>query len=303
MQPTLRPCALRSRCAFSSARGVPSGRRAPAPCRAGPLGEDVLQRLKAAEEEAARLRKELAAAQAGTAGAKVAEDPLSTSKPIRIDSVDNRETLFGGGPRTAWLSEKDVEFFSGPAAAREEDAATQAPEYQSTLQRRLLIGGVLGLGLGAFALIPTEALQPKPSKPMYFYLTPILRIQDLLVECRAIIEDADWAQLRQALARIEGPPNNVRQNLDSIIPLIPNAKDAVKARELAIDLYEYLNSLDYQQYYDAMPRRTISGAQNLEYAKFSLSALKAAQDKLADLLALIPRDQLQLARDQIAAGY
>lgn len=45
------------------------------------------------------------------------------------------------------------------------------------LQRRLLIGGALTLGLGAFALVPTEALRPKPPKPMYFYIVPLLRIQ------------------------------------------------------------------------------------------------------------------------------
>lgn len=39
----------------------------------------------------------------------------------------------------------------------------------------------MGLGLtaalGAFALVPTEKLQPPPSKPLFFYLVPLLRIQ------------------------------------------------------------------------------------------------------------------------------
>ncbi|KXZ56657.1 hypothetical protein GPECTOR_1g592 [Gonium pectorale] len=243
------------------------------------LGEDVLARLKAGQ------------------------DPVEKGPKIRIDSTDNRETLFGGGPRSAWLSEKDVEFFSGPAGVREEDASTQEPEYKATVQRRLLIGGALALGLGAFALIPTEALRPKPSKPMFFYLVPLLRIQELLGECRAIIEDANWGQLRQAVSRIEGPPNNVRQNLDAIIALIPEAKTATRVQELSADLYEYLRSLDYQQYFDAMPTRAISGAQNAQYAQFSLSSLQAAQAKLNELLALVPKDQLQTAREQLAAGY
>lgn len=60
----------------------------------GVISEDVLARLRAAEDEAARLRKELAAAQAGSAakagavGGDVIED-----KPKRIDSTDRRETL------------------------------------------------------------------------------------------------------------------------------------------------------------------------------------------------------------------
>ncbi|GIL72877.1 hypothetical protein Vretifemale_3169 [Volvox reticuliferus] len=302
MQHTLRPCSLGSHRPF---HGFPRARyqRFSHQCRAGPesaFSEDVLARLKAAEEEAARLRKELAAAQA----TKGSQDPIEKEgKPVRIDSVDNRETLFGGGPRTTWLSEKDVEFFSGPAGVREEDASTEEPEYKATVQRRLFIGGILTLGLGAFALVPTEALRPKPSKPMYFYLVPLLRIQELLGECRTIIEVADWDQLRQALSRIEGPPNNVRQNLDNVIALIPEAKTASRAQELSADLYEYLRSLDYQRYFDAIPQKVISGAQNAQYAQFSLSSLQAAQVKLTELLSLVPKDQLQLARDQLAVGY
>lgn len=46
-----------------------------------------------------------------------------------------------------------------------------------------------------------------------------------------------------------------------------------------------------------------TGAQNAQYASFSLQSLQAAQGKLNELLTLVPKDQLQLARDQMAAGY
>lgn len=62
-------------------------------------------------------------------------------------------------------------------------------------------------------------------------------------------------------------------------------------------------SLDYQKYYDAIPSKAIAGAQNAQYAQFSLASLQAAQSKLSDLLALLPKDQLQLAQDQVAVGY
>ncbi len=65
-------------------------------------------------------------------------------------------------------------------------------------------------------------------------------MQELLGDCRAIIEDADWDQLRQALQRIEGPPNNARKNLDNVIALIPEARTATRVQELSADLYEYL---------------------------------------------------------------
>lgn len=65
MQQIFRPCSLRSQCPF---RGVAGPiKHISTSCKAGPesaFGEDVLVRLKAAEEEAARLRKELVAAQA-----------------------------------------------------------------------------------------------------------------------------------------------------------------------------------------------------------------------------------------------
>ena len=45
------------------------------------------------------------------------------------------------------------------------------------MQRRLIIGVGLSAALGAFALVPTEQLQPAPSKPLFFYLVPLLRVR------------------------------------------------------------------------------------------------------------------------------
>eukprot|EP00955_Chlamydomonas_euryale_P017181 183322-Chlamydomonas_euryale.AAC.6 len=61
----------------------------------------------------------------------------------------------------------------------------------ATVQRRLLIGLGGAAVLGAFALVPTQSMRLKPPKPMYFYVVPLLRIQELLVECKPVIEDAD----------------------------------------------------------------------------------------------------------------
>ncbi len=45
-------------------------------------------------------------------------------------------------------------------------------------QRRLLIGGILTVALGAFALVPTDSLRiMKPTKPLFMYLIPLIRIQ------------------------------------------------------------------------------------------------------------------------------
>jgi hypothetical protein len=54
----------------------------------------------------------------------------------------------------------------------------QADKHAGAVQRRLLIGVGLTVALGAFALVPTDALRiDKPSKPLYLYLIPLMRIQ------------------------------------------------------------------------------------------------------------------------------
>lgn len=265
------------------------------------ISEDVLARLRAAEEEATRLRKELAVAQASKLGDT--PDVIETKSKVRIDSTDKRETLFTAGERASWLSEKDVDFFTGGGVGETSVAEPADPEAAATVQRRLLIGGALTLALGAFALVPTEALKVKPPKPMYFYIVPLLRIEDLLKESKAIIEDAQWDQLRLVVSRIERTPNNARQNLDNVVALIEDTKTAEKARVLAAELFEYLDSLDYNKYFDAMPTRTLSGVQNAQFVAFSSGALKAAQGKLASFLALLPSESVQTARSQLGVGF
>ncbi len=101
--------------------------------------------------------------------------------------------LAGSGKRNSWLSEADVDFFTGGGSSESSAGSSgPTPEQQSAIQRRLLIGGLAALGLGAFALVPTQALRPKPSKPLYFYLLALLGTQEQLKQCQEIIEDARW---------------------------------------------------------------------------------------------------------------
>ena len=49
------------------------------------------------------------------------------------------------------------------------------------LQRRLLIGAVLTVAVAGLSILPTDALRfSRPSKPLFFYLTPLVRVQSLL---------------------------------------------------------------------------------------------------------------------------
>lgn len=112
------------------------------------------------------------------------------------------------------MSESDVDFFTGAGPSEADGSSgTAGAEEAAIVQRRLLIGLGLTVGLGAFALVPTEQLAPKPSKPLFFYLTPLIRVQGILDEIERVIPDGDYQKLKTLLSRIEGPPNNVQENL------------------------------------------------------------------------------------------
>ncbi len=80
--------------------------------------------------------------------------------------------------------------------------------FASVVQRRLLFGALATAGLTAWALQPDTA--GPPSKPLFFYLAPLLRIQALLQQSEAVVADADWTQLSALRRSILGSPNDVR---------------------------------------------------------------------------------------------
>eukprot|EP00879_Flechtneria_rotunda_P006602 GHRR01006937.1.p1 GENE.GHRR01006937.1~~GHRR01006937.1.p1 ORF type:complete len:235 (+),score=74.24 GHRR01006937.1:1077-1781(+) len=206
--------------------------------------------------------------------------------------------LAGPSKRTAWLSEADVDFFTGGGATEAADEAGSSPEAQATIGKRLAIGGLITAGLLAFALVPTKDLRLKPNKPLYFYIIQLLQAQAQLTECAALIEGAQWDSLRIILPRIKGNPTNAESAVFDIVALL-DADTAAKAEPLAADFLEYLDTLDYNKYFDAMPTKQITGIQNAEYVRFSNSALKAAQGKLAAFLALMPPSELKAAKQQV----
>ena len=76
----------------------------------------------------------------------------------------------------------------------------------------------------------------------------------------------------------------------------------MRAEDVAGDFLESLGNVDSpRKYFDAMPSRTVTGAQNAEFVRFGLGALGRAQSKLAEFLALMPADQVAAAREQAAA--
>jgi hypothetical protein len=302
------------------------------------LSEDVLARLRAAEQEAARLREELAQVQQSssqqqqqqqaTTTAADGKDATASSSSAsaaaaaavtRIDSTDSRELPWTAGKRTAWLSEADVTFFTGAGATeggqlRDGGGAGGAggAEEQGVVRRRLLQGALATAALAAFALVPTRALRVgAPSKPLFFYLVPLVRALDQLRDLEQPVEDADWPTLRAARARIVGPPGNARENLYDAVAALDSysgedaatiAKDAAKRAEaLAGEVVEALDALDYNKYFDAaMMGAAPSGTQNLEFVKFTREARKAAEKGLRSFLALMPREAVEGARQVVA---
>lgn len=269
-----------------------------------PINEDLIARLKAAEEEAQRLKKELAAAKSqDTSASDTEEVEEQRAAAGRIDGGDmRRETLaFVESKSRNWLSESDVDFFTGGGPSEAASSAGGDGDVDAgVVTRRLLIGIGLSVGVGAFALIPTEKLQPAPSKPLFFYLVPLVRVQGLLKEAEDIIPNGDYEALRTVLSRIEGSPNNVQDNLRSAAASLSGSRAAETADYVARDVYEYIKGIDYQTYYDsvggAMGVRGGSGQKEL--FDYSQQSAAAARKKLDEFLALMPRDQVEAAQQQ-----
>ena len=310
----------------SSGNGAPAG-----------LSEDVLARLRAAEQEAARLREELAqvqqqqggaaaaaaaaspsAAASAAAGTAAAADASAAAGPAgRIDSTDSRELPWTAGKRTAWLSEADVTFFTGAGLtegaglgeAGGASASAASPEAEGVVRRRLLQGALATAALAAFAVVPTRALRlGAPAKPLFFYLVPLVKALDQLRDLETAVEDADWPRLRAARAAIVGPPGNARQNLYDAVAALDTysgdsavAKGAAKRAEaLAGEVVEALDALDYNRYFDsAMMGAAPSGAQNAEFVKFTREARRAAERGLRAFLALMPSEAVEGARQVV----
>ncbi len=197
-----------------------------------------------------------------------------------------------------WLSESDVDFFTGGGPG--ETVEEMSDEENETVKRRLLIGLGMTVALGAFALVPTEKLQPPPSKPLFFYLVPLLRTQEILEEIIRIVPNGEYEQLRSLLSRIEGPPNNVQENLKAAAASLSDSKLVEKADTVARDVYEYLKGVDYQTYYESISMTSPGGKEMKEMFEYSSNSAIAAKGKLAEFLSLMPAEDLEAAKQQVS---
>ena len=198
---------------------------------------------------------------------------------------------------TAWLSESDLDFFAGSGPGEVSGGSSGvAPEDQETLTRRLLLGGVGTALFVALSLVPDSS--GPPSKPLFYYVIPLLRVQALLPKTEAVVADAAWAGLSSLRSSILGSPNDVREALRCSAAALRDARTQEKAKALAASFLEYLDQADPAKYFDS--RATPTGAQNAEFAAFSQRAVKAAEVALADFLALLPAEDVEAARSNVA---
>lgn len=106
-----------------------------------------------------------------------------------------------------------------------EQPAGMTEEEKTVVTKRLVLGIVASVGLGALSLVPTETLNlARPQKPLFFYLTPLLRIQGLLKELEAPVSAGEFLEAKAGLSRILGEPNNARQNMTNAKLLLTDAK-------------------------------------------------------------------------------
>ncbi|GMH38111.1 hypothetical protein BSKO_05995 [Bryopsis sp. KO-2023] len=262
------------------------------------MSEDILARLKTAEEEAAKLREELAAVQAGG-------KPIDDEVAKKTDAEDQpRESLFTlSAERKNWLSETDVEFLIGDGPA-EGGGQGLSEEEEAIVQRRLLLGVGASVILGGLALLPSDLFNSKPDQPLQAYVVPILRTVDLLNECDGLVENGEFQEVVLVLDRITGPPNNVKQNLEGAVRSMDTKEKREEGSKLAKDIFEYLEQIDAGKYFkDLGTVGRQGGAKALQYSQFSAQALAACKSSLKKFLGLLPRGEVESARRAILAVY
>ena len=155
---------------------------------------DMMAKLAAAEAEAEKLRSELKeSAKAPVPTGTI--DELAKQKPAkpenRIDGKGGRETLFGTAKNSgdAWLKD-GMQFLARDQPSELGESVEMSKEDQDTVNRRLAIG-LLGTGIFVgLSQISVEA--PAPSKPLFFYLVPLVKTRELLKQAADLAENGYW---------------------------------------------------------------------------------------------------------------
>lgn len=277
--------------------------RGPSPCLASQDDTstetsmaDMMAKLAAAEAEAEKLRSELKQSAAAPVEDLSSQTPAKPKS--RIDGVGGRELLFGTStkPGDAWLKD-GMEFLVREQPSEGAELVGMSTEEQNTVNRRLAIG-LFGTALFAgLAQIDLDSLEQTPSKPLFFYLVPLLKNRELLKRASELAENGYWEDLTIVVNQIQ-TQNDARGNL-SFAATFLTGRDEERAKQAASDFLELLEKVDYNKYFESMKGVPVTGAKALEYSKFSKKAAVAAGAKLDEFLGLMDREQLDAAKSQV----
>ena len=78
-------------------------------------------------------------------------------------------------------------------------------------------------------VVPDKQLAPRPNKPQFFYLVPVLRSLRLLDGVGGSIREAEWDEVQGVLRLIRGSPNNIRESMDNAAAWLDDQKTYDKA--------------------------------------------------------------------------
>jgi len=95
-------------------------------------------------------------------------------------------------------------------------------------------------------------VRPKPSKPLFFYLVPLLRIKNILSEIEPTVSKGDPVALRATVNTIVGSPWNAKENLKQAALCLDSDKDYQVANAIATEFVEYMSQVDYSKYFDSV---------------------------------------------------
>ncbi|CAI5506798.1 unnamed protein product [Closterium sp. Naga37s-1] len=236
--------------------------------------EELAARLAAAEAEAAALRLELEQRRLEKADNLIRMKPNSD---VYIDGTGARETIFQGpvvtgnkkGAAARSWGFTETELLS--AQAGEGDGEIDGKERDGIVTRRLLIGAGLAVLALPVALYDIPLTVAPPSKPLFFYVVPLFRLQLALQAIVSQADSLDVVALRSQLRFAVGTVDIVRENLVSTTVLLED-KSQQPAKELAFEIIDYLQQADYGNYFENMGAP--SPSQQLEFLSFSLKSIK-----------------------------
>jgi len=245
------------------------------------LSEDQLrERLKEAEDQAAALRARLVGNEVPSELPDLKKEPVTSSD----DRIVNTNPLKRGG--------RQGNNMAGPSEADilRELKVQEDEEAGAEIRRRFLLAFGGTVVFGGLAFVPTTS-HKVPKEPASVFLTPVYRSQYLLEEIEYTIEKGRWKKEIELLGNVLGKPNYLKENIQKAAQCLVADDDWREADGVGRELVENIKALDYKEFFQAE-------SPNAEQAKFLQTGIGECRRKLDQFLSLMPADQIRIAKDE-----